>query len=94
MDKKAKKLRKDIDNFLKKYNDLFEDVTLYSQDEWQEREEQYGNDSILSMTFEGPFYEMINYGMMNSLKEEFLAIVEKNGFYKELSYAWAMHFYE
>lgn len=48
---------------------------------------------ILSMSFEGPLYEVLNYGPWN-LAEEFQKIFEKYGLYYELGNAWNLTCYK
>lgn len=45
---------------------------------------------ILSMSFEGPLYDILNYGFEFGSKweEEFLEIFKKHGYYYELGNAW------
>lgn len=51
--------------------------------------EYVNKDHILSMSFEGPLYEMINgYGYPDRWLEEFNKIFEKRGVYYELGHAW------
>ena len=48
---------------------------------------------ILSMSFEGSLYELINYGF-GGLKNEFQKIFQKYGVYYELGNAWNLTCYE
>lgn len=45
---------------------------------------------ILSMSFEGPLYDILNYGWEfgGKLEEEFNKIFEKHGYYFELGNSW------
>ena len=45
---------------------------------------------ILSMSFEGPLYDILNYGFEwgSKWEEEFLEIFKKHGYYYELGNAW------
>lgn len=47
---------------------------------------------ILSMSFEGPLYDVLNYG--SGLENEFTAIFEKHGLYYELGNSWNLTCYE
>lgn len=74
------------------------DVALYSQEEWAKRKELLGNNALLSFTFEGPIYNVINgYCADRKLTRDFntdlgtaLAALEV---YQEMGYAWSMHVY-
>ena len=51
---------------------------------------EYANPKTLSMSFEGPLYEVLNaycYGWVK-LEDEFLKLFEKYGYYYELGNAW------
>ena len=56
------------------------------------------NPNILSMSFEGTFYEVMNSYLDLSycwkLQEQFSKILEKYGLYYELGYAWSLTCYE
>lgn len=52
---------------------------------------EYANDDTLSMSFEGVFYEVMNYyhpSLSDAVMPEFNAILEKYGLYYELGNAW------
>ena len=49
-------------------------------------------DHILSMSFEGPLYDVLNY-TFGKMEEEFLSIFEKYGLYYELGNAWNLSAY-
>ena len=51
-------------------------------------------DHIVSMTFEGPLYEILNYGVANGLHEQFDAIFAKHGVYYELGNQWNLSCYK
>ncbi len=50
--------------------------------------EYVGNPHILSMSFEGPLYDLLNYGFSNRLLNEFDSIFKKYGLLYELGNAW------
>ena len=57
---------------------------------------EYGNPETLSMSFEGPLYDVLNgydYGW-SKREEEFLKIFEKYGYYYEMGHAWNLSAYE
>ena len=50
---------------------------------------------ILSMSFEGPLYEALNYGNYgNDFYESFQKLFKKHGLYFELGHAWNLTCYE
>lgn len=49
-------------------------------------------DHILSMSFEGPLYDVLNY-TFGKMEEKFLSIFEKYGLYYELGNAWNLSAY-
>lgn len=76
------------------YNDPEHLVEL--QDEDPKRYTEYAG-PYLTMTFEGPFYEVMN-GYMGRLgyrlEEEFHALLRKYGLYAEMGHAWDLSVYE
>lgn len=50
-------------------------------------------DHILSMSFEGPVYHMLNYDEYPSVRKKFDAIFKKYGLYYELGNAWNLSCY-
>jgi hypothetical protein len=76
--------------------DLYHDVHVYTQEEWQKRGEKFGNTGILTITAEGPFYQVMNYPESKAdvrLIDEFNAFMDKLGFWTEQGYAWTWHLY-
>lgn len=57
---------------------------------------EYANPKTLSMSFEGPLYEVLNAYRSGwvKLESEFLKLFEKHGFYYELGHAWNLAAYE
>ena len=51
---------------------------------------EYGNPETLSMSFEGPLYDVLNcyVGGWTVIEEAFSAIFEKHGCYYEMGHAW------
>ena len=53
---------------------------------------EYGNDDTISMSFEGPLYDVLNYGCDNErwdrLEIEFTSLINSYGYYFELGNAW------
>lgn len=57
------------------------------------------NSKFLTMTFEGPFYDIVNYYFPNSkycdkILAEFDDIIKKYNKYYELGYAWSLALYD
>lgn len=55
---------------------------------------EYANDKTITMTFEGDFYDVINYGLYPNLQEEFISLIESYGYYYELGNAWNLALYD
>lgn len=86
-------MKRDIQRFLKR-NGLDYDVHFYSKSQWQARGEPFGNEAPLSMTFEGPLYDALNYGEWGwRVRDELETLVHSHGFWMEQGYAWSAHFY-
>jgi len=49
---------------------------------------------VLTMSFEGDFYEVINYGIAPKILERFDKIIEKYGCHYELGNAWNLGVYQ
>jgi hypothetical protein len=92
MDEKTTALRDALNEFIAK-NDIG-DTTVYTQEEWAPRNEQYGRGASLVLLTEGILYEGLNYpdsgSYLRGLAKEFYAIVKKHGFWSEPAYGW-MH---
>jgi len=77
-------------------NKLDYDSGIYTQEQWRARGEQYGTDAVLTITTEGPLYDVLNFhGGASTYREEekFRSFLEKLGYYYELGYAWSVHIY-
>lgn len=75
------------------YNDK-ENVYEYEADP-RDYFEYVREPNILSMSFEGPLYEVMNgYFANDGLEEKFSKILEKYGLYYELGHAWNLSCYE
>jgi len=72
------------------YNDPNHLVVLEDQDPHKILE--YASD-ILTMTFEGDFYDVINYGEWPEAMNQFEKIISSYGLYYELSYSWQLGLY-
>lgn len=59
---------------------------------------QFANDETVSMSFEGDFYYVMNYGWENKnwskLEEKFRLLLDKFGYYAELGHAWNLSLYK
>ena len=58
---------------------------------------EYGNPDTLTMTFEGPFYSVVNYRgdteYCDRITGEFNEILKQYGLYYELGHAWSLSLY-
>jgi hypothetical protein len=91
-------IKNEIKRYLKR-NGMDTDVAYYSKSEWQARGEPFGNEADLSMTFEGPLYEAINYGEWGGFRPDgaeatIHRIAESHGYYSEQGFAWSLHFHK
>lgn len=110
MDKERNQaVAEDIVTFLIE-NDLFYDLRIYFNDMAIDSNKgiledikgstffEFANDDTVSMSFEGPFYRVMNLGFENetyaSLENQFSEILEHHGFYYELGYAWSLSLYD
>ena len=59
---------------------------------------EYYNPQTITMTFEGSFYEVMNYSYSNrwldKKQQEFEELVSAYGLFSELGYAWSLSLYE
>lgn len=53
---------------------------------------EYNNPNTVTMTFEGPLYDALNYGS-GKTEDELQKIFNKYGLYFELGYAWSLAAY-
>ena len=77
--------------------DLATDVSFYNPKQWADRSETVGNRALLSLTFEGAFYRVMNYPTdptERQWQEEVQDILLAYGCYYELGYSWSLHIYE
>lgn len=88
-----------------KENDMWMDTSIFFNecrlnDEKRESDvdprdyfEYVNPEHILSMSFEGPVYDMFNYCEYESVHEKFDALLKKYGLYYELGNAWNLSCY-
>lgn len=73
------------------------DCVFREDDKRAEDYVEYTSD-FLTMTFEGPFYDIINYSFSpkycNSIMEEFHDIIAKYNKYEELGYNWSLSLHD
>lgn len=59
---------------------------------------EFANDKTVSVSFEGPFYRVMNLSFESKhyrdLEAKFLKLVEKFGYYYEMGHAWNLTLYE
>ena len=53
---------------------------------------EYANPDLITMTFEGPLYQALNYD--SDTEQAFMDLFEKHGLYFEYGYAWSLSAYE
>jgi len=88
-------LKDELSRFLKK-RDLDQDVNFYTTEQWAARGESVGNNAIMSLTFEGPLYRVMNCpeDMTENLWQlGIYSIVKRHNCYAEMGYAWSLHIY-
>ena len=88
MKSRKDKLIESISLYLRK-NDLNNDTTLYSIEEWKKREENYLNDSEFVIISEGGLNFILNYGD----SYEFYDLIESFGYFMEMGHSWSYGFY-
>jgi len=54
----------------------------------------YYNRDTITMSFEGVFYEVLNYGAAPKLQEAFDNLIKNHGYYYEFGNAWNLALYE
>ena len=59
---------------------------------------EYANDETISISFEGPLYDVLNYACdskrYEALEDEFDNLIRDYGYYFELGSAWKLAMYE
>jgi hypothetical protein len=90
-----KTIQEQLVSFLRSH-ELYEMVDFYDQAAWRARGEDVGRSAILTMTFEGPVYRIMNYPndkIEDKWQQAIYDIIEDFGCMAELGYAWSMHIY-
>ncbi len=85
----------EVEKYLKK-NKLSHESHVYTQEEWRERGEEYGNDAVATIATEGPLYDLLNNGDWPGASSEIRSFEEfltGLGLWYELGYAWSAHLY-
>jgi hypothetical protein len=68
-------------------------ITVYVQDNIDVKEYiEYSNPDTITVTYEGPLYDVLTYGS-NKTEKEINAILDKYGLYLEYGYAWSFSAY-
>lgn len=80
---------------LKKFTSKFIDVTIYSIEEWNIKENNNSNFGQIVLTCEGELNHILN-GYTNDKKtlNRLKDIAKKHGFYIEQGFSWSWHFVE
>lgn len=53
---------------------------------------EYANPDLITMTFEGPLYQALNYD--SDTEQAFMDLFDRHGLYFEYGYAWSLSAYE
>lgn len=87
-------VKKKLEKWMKAHR-VSMDAHVYIRDEWEKRGEKYGNNALITITAEGPFYGMMNDPNPYDVKtqEKFRAFYDQLGLFMEQGYAWTFHFY-
>lgn len=88
-------LKNEVELYLKS-RDLAHDSHVYTQEEWRERGEKYGNSAVLTIVTEGPLYQLLNYGEWPGATREladFNGFLDSLGLWYEQGHAWSVHLY-
>lgn len=68
------------------------------EDVWGSNFFKYANDKMVSMSFEGSFYDVMNYSYvytrLSKLEEQFSKMLNRFGVYYKLGYDWSLSIYE
>lgn len=94
----VKKLQEAIEAYLIAHQWNFEN-RFYSAEEWQERGEYIGRESVLTMTMDGcPLNPILNFYSGAAIFDEVHAALEeigkRFGVNYELGFSWSIHWYE
>lgn len=89
MYRKLEKLKETLYEWLV-INEIETDTKFYSIEDWKERNEDYLNDSLLVLIYEGGLHTILNFGG-DTL--EFDNLIESFGFYYEMGNSWNLGFY-
>ena len=105
---KLHRLALDIESFIRKH-ELSSDLCIYFQgNKWcydsygkktiskgkASNSFEWANDKTLSMTFEGPFYDVMEGYHGIELEQKFSKLLQKYGYYYERGNAWNLTLFE
>lgn len=87
-------LKEEVEDWLKR-RDLWYDTEVYTEREWADRQEPYGHDATVTITTEGPLYEIVNdpSPTHERLLSDFSDFLRSLGYWWEPGYAWSIHLY-
>ena len=54
----------------------------------------YSNDNTITMTFEGDFYDVMNWGLLHECYVEFNELIKEYGYWFELGNMWNLALYQ
>jgi hypothetical protein len=87
--------KKTLEDFLARHADYAYETKVYSHDEWANRREPYGKNSLATLNIEGsPLYAVINGYSHDPIDEKLSKALEEVGFYYEVGQAIFIHIYE
>lgn len=71
------------------------DARVYTRDEWRKRGETIGNEALVTIASEGPFYDFLNRAEAwdGTTERDYHAFVKRLGLFQERGYSWSVHFY-
>lgn len=68
------------------------DLNFWTPEQWDnERGEPYGRRALLTATFEGPIYALMNTG--TGFPDKLVTALDTLGVYYEQGFAWSLHVY-
>lgn len=71
------------------------DARVYTRDEWRKRGETIGNEALVTIASEGPFYDFLNRTAAwdGETERDYQAFVKRLGLFQERGFSWSVHFY-
>lgn len=78
-----------------KTHQMDSDARVYTRNEWRKRGETVGNEALVSIASEGPFYDFLNRAEAweGTTERDYQAFLKRLGLFQERGYSWTVHFY-